>query len=230
MAQREGSEIVRMKVLHAAAKLILTVGYEKATVIRVADEAKVNRGSVINAFKAKENIVCELVTYVLNEQFATTQRLLKGKTDDKILFYAAETTLQLYMAETNENMRQMYNVAYSLPNSAQVIYHAITGKLEEIFKDTLPGWETKDFFEREISSAGIMRNNISVPCDVYFTMDRKINSFLESTFLLYRVSDEKIKEAIEFVKQFDWKTIAQDVINNLLSYFEGSIKKLAKKD
>ena len=207
-------------LLHAAAKLFLTIGYEKSTIVRIADEAKVNRGSVIYFFKTKENIVCELVAYVLDGQFKATTEFMKDKTDDKLLFYAAETTLQLYMAESSEHMREMYNVAYSLPNSSNIIYHTITEKLEDIFKEYQPTWETKDFYEREISSAGIMRNHMSVPCDIYFTMDRKIRSFLESTFLLYRVPDEKIEEAIEFVKQFDWKTIAQGVIDNMLSYLE----------
>lgn len=211
---------VKSKILHAAAKLFLSVGYEKSTVVRIADEAKVNRGSVIYAFKTKENVVCELVAFVLEGQFKAIDELLNGKTEDKILKYAAETTLQLYMAESSEHMREMYNVAYSLPNSANIIYHTITKKLEETFKDILPNWETKDFFEREISSAGVMRNHMSVPCDMYFTMDRKIRSFLESTFLLYRVSDEKIKEAIDFVKQFDWGKIAKGVMDNMLAYLE----------
>ena len=211
---------VKSKILHAAAKLFLSVGYEKSTVVRIADEAKVNRGSVIYAFKTKENVVCELVAFVLEGQFKAIDELLKGKTEDKILKYAAETTLQLYMAESSDHMREMYNVAYSLPNSANIIYHTITKKLEETFKDILPNWETKDFFEREISSAGVMRNHMSVPCDMYFTMDRKIRSFLESTFLLYRVSDEKIKEAIDFVKQFDWGKIAKGVMDNMLAYLE----------
>lgn len=38
--------------------------------------------------------------FVLDGQFEFTEKLLEGKTDDKILFYATETTLQLYMAET----------------------------------------------------------------------------------------------------------------------------------
>lgn len=217
------AEKTRSRLLHAAAKLFLTIGYEKATVIRIADEAKANRGSVVNFFKAKENIVAELVAYVLNGQFEATTKLIKEKTDDKILFYAAETTLQLYMAESSEHMREMYNVAYSLPHSSNIIYHTITAKLEDIFKDYLPNWETKDFYEREIASAGVMRNHMSVPCNIYFTMDRKIKSFLEATFLLYRVSDEKIQEAIEFVKQFDWKAIAHSVIDNMLSYLESKI-------
>lgn len=208
------------KILHAAAKLFLSIGYERATVVKIAETAGVNRGSVIYAFGNKETLVCELVSYVLEGQFHAIDELLGGKTEDKILLYAAETTLQLYMAESSEHMREMYNVAYSLPNSARVIYSTITGKLEQIFKDSLPDFETKDFYEREISSAGIMRNHMSVPCDMYFTMERKIHSFLESTFLLYRVPDEKIKEAIEFVSHYDWKTIADGVIENMLTYLE----------
>lgn len=221
--QVQENDNVKSKILHAAAKLFLSIGYEKSTIIKIADEAKVNRGSVIYFFKSKENIVCELVSYVLEGQFNATKKFLQGKTDDKTLFYAAETTLQLYMAEASEHMREMYNVAYSLPRSSTIIYHTITEKLEYIFKEYQPTWETKDFYEREISSAGVMRNHMSVPCDIYFTMDRKIRTFLESTFLLYRVPDEKIKEAIEFVKQFDWKTIADDVIKNMLSYLENMI-------
>ena len=211
---------VKSKILHAAAKLFLSVGYEKSTVIKIADEAKVNRGSVIYAFKTKENVVCELVAFVLEYQFKAIEDLLKDKTDDKILLYACETVLQLHIAESSEHMREMYNVAYSLPNSAHVIYHTITTKLEQTFKEHLPNWETKDFYEREISSAGIMRNHMSVPCDMYFTMERKIRSFLESTFLLYRVPDQKIKQAIEFAMQFNWEEIAKGVLSNMLSYLE----------
>lgn len=213
-------ESIRSRILHAAAKLFLSIGYEAATVVRIAETAGVNRGSVIYAFKNKENIVCELVSFVLEGQFEATKSMLRGVTEDKILFYAAETTLQLYIAESSEHMREMYNVAYSLPNSAKVIYHTITEKLENIFSDYLPDWQTKNFYERELASAGVMRNHISVPCDIYFTMERKVRSFLESTFLLYRVSDEKIREAIDFVSRFDWKKAADGVIDNMLTYLE----------
>lgn len=216
-------ENVKSKILYAAAKLFLTIGYEQSTIMKIADEAKVNRGSVIYFFKNKENIVCELVAYVLEGQFNFITEFLKDKTNDKILFYACETILQLHMAESSEHMREMYNVAYSMSRSSAIIYQTITKKLENIFKEYLPHWETKDFYEREISTAGIMRNHITVPCDMYFTMDRKITTFLESTFLLYYVDNNKIKEAINFVKQFDWQNLAQDVINNMLAYLKEKI-------
>ena len=127
------------------------------------------------------------------------------------------------MAESSEHIREMYNVSYSLPNSSQVIFHTITGKLQDIFGTHLPTLERKDFFELEIASAGIMRNFLSVPCDIYFTMERKVKWFLETTFLVYRVPDEKIAETVAFVAQFDFKKIAQEVINSMLQYLEACV-------
>lgn len=218
-------EAIKAKILNASAKMFLTDGYDKSTVRKIAEVTGLNLGSVMYVFKTKESVVCELVSYVLEGQFEFTEKLLDGKTDDKILFYAAETTLQLYMAESNEHVRKLYNVAYSLPNSSEIIYHTITAKLENIFGDTLPDWQTKDFYEREIASAGVMRNYMSVPCDMYFTMDRKIRAFLEATLLLYRVPDEKIRECIAFVSQFNFEALAKKVIDGMLVYLEKSENK-----
>lgn len=209
-------EKVRKKLLYVAAKQFLQKGYTMTSLKDIAAEAGTNTGVLMRTFGSKENILAVLVKYVLNEQFSQTSNLLKGKTDDKILFYAAETTLQLHIVESDENIREMYGAAYSLPSTTQIIQQTITGKLESIFSEHLPHLETKDFYELEIASGGIMRGFMTIPCDMYFTMDRKIKRFLETTFLVYRVSDEKIKEAIDFVSQFDFKQIAQDLIQSML--------------
>ncbi len=214
------TEEIKSKSLHAAAKLFLSKGYTESTVREIAEEAGISVSAMIRACGSKEDIVCDLVAYVLEGQFKSTERMLAEITDDKILFYAAETTLQLYMAESSEHMREMYSVSYSLPKSASIIYHEITRKLETIFREHLPHLETKDFYEYEIASAGIMRNFMTVPCDMYFTMERKVARFLETTFLVYRVPDEKIKEAIDFVSRFDYPAIAEEVISHMLEYLE----------
>ena len=89
-----------------------------------------------------------------------------------------------------------------------------------MFKEHLPHLQTKDFFELEVASCGIMRGFMSIPCDMYFTMDRKIRRFLETTFLIYRVSDEKIEEAINFVSQFDFYKLAAEVIHSMFKSLE----------
>ncbi len=220
VATNNGKTDNRSKIMYAAAKMFLTLGYHNSTMKEIAKNAGVNYGSLFFAFKDKESLLCALVEYVLEGQFKATAEFLKGKTEDKILFYAAETTLQLYMAESSEHIRDLYAAAYSLPNSNSVIQHNITGKLEEIFKEHLPHLETKDFYELEIASGGIMRNYMTVPCDMYFTMDRKVKRFLETTFLVYRVNDEKIEEAFNFVSQFDFEALAKKIIDNMLAYLE----------
>lgn len=213
-------EKARSKVLHAAAKLFLAKGYTNTTLRELSALSGVSYGSLAFAFKNKESILSDLVGFVLDGQFEYTEKILQGKTNDKILFYAAETTLQLYMAESSEHIRELYSLSYSQSASSDIIYNKITQKLSEIFKERYPDFTQGQFYEKELASAGVMRNYMTRPCGIYFTMDRKVRAFLENTFLIYEIPRAKIDEAIEFVKQFDWKEQAKTVIDNMLSYLE----------
>ncbi len=216
----EKHENLREKTLHAAAKSFLGKGFTQTTLRGLAAELGVTTGAIVNLFSTKEDLLCELVKYVLEGQFAATAQFLKGITEDKILFYAAETTLQLHMAESDEKIRELYAAAYSMPKSSAVIQHAITAKLENIFKEHLPDLKTQDFYKLEIASGGIMRGFMTIPCDMWFTMEQKVESFLETTFLVYRVSDEKIQEAIAFVKQFDFAALAKQTVASMMAFLE----------
>ena len=216
-------ERVKSKVLHAAAKLFLEKGYTEAKMREISTLAGVSYGSMMFIFRSKEEILSELVGFVLDGQFEATKKLLFGKTDDKILFYAAETTLQLYLAESSERMRELYSLSYSQAASSNIIYEKITLILSDIFKEQYPSYTQGEFYEKELASAGIMRNYMTRPCGIYFTMDRKVRAFLENTFLLYEIPRKKIDEAIEFVGGFDWKGIADGVIKNMLAYLESKI-------
>lgn len=48
-------------------------------------------------------------------------------------------------------------------------------------------------------------------------MSTKVARFLETSFRVYRVPEEKTQEAIQFVSQFDFPQIAQAVIDSLLT-------------
>jgi len=213
-------DAVKSKVLHAAARLFLEKGYTNSSLREIASLAGVAYGSMTFAFGSKEGILSELVGFVLDGQFEFTEKLLEGKTDDKILFYAVETTLQLYMAESSEHIRELYSLSYSQSASSDIIYNKITEKLSEIFKEQYPEFTRGEFYEKELASAGIMRNYMTRPCGIYFTMDRKVRAFLENTFLLYEIPREKIKSTIDFVEQFDFGVLAAQVMENMLSYLE----------
>lgn len=213
-------EKVKERILYVAAGLFIEQGYTETTLRQLAKEAETDLNSVTRLFGCKENILCELVTYVLEEQFRTAARKLQGITDDPILFYAAETTMQLYMAESSEAVRELYLTSYSMRRTMDIIQQMITEKLEKIFGSHLPDLTTKDFYELEIASGGIMRSFMARPCDMYFTMDRKVARFLETTFRIFQVPDEKIHEAVQFVQQFDFQNTVTGIIDRMLGYLK----------
>lgn len=213
-------EVTKSLVLHSAAKLFIENGYSNTRIKDIAEEAQVSYNDVFRTFEDKDTILSELVGLVLEYQFEKTSEVLKGYNTTKIQTYAFETVLQLHVAESYEHIREMYLTSYSLPRSTEAIYDTITSKLENIFKDYLPEHQTKDFFELEIASAGIMRGFISVPCDMYFTMDRKVNRFLESLLKIFDVDKKTINETIDFLKQFDFKKLAIELLDSLFDYLE----------
>lgn len=211
------SEENKQLVLHTAARLFLQKGYTATTLRQIAKEAGVNIGSVMYLYESKENILCDLVSFVMGGQFAATEKLLAGKTEDMLLFWAAETTLQLYIAESSEHIRELYLAAYSHSKSSSLIYQYVAEKMQVYFKAYYPEYEFKDFYELEIATGGIIRGFMSVPCDMYFTMQRKVKRYLETAFLVYKAPEQKIQEAINFVSQIDFEAAAPQVIEHLLA-------------
>jgi len=205
----------RDKVLYAAATLFWEKGYEKTAIVDIAARAGVNRGSVLFAIKSKENLLRTLISYVLESTFSSSASLV-GETGDPVLSYAVESALQLYMAESREEVREMAAVAYTLPTTSELIYRKAAERLMELFKPRNPDWEERDFYEREIASGSIMRGYMAKPCDLYFTMERKMQVFLETTLAIYHVPEEKAGEAMRFLAGFDFEEIAERAMKTMI--------------
>lgn len=210
-------ETAKTKLLYAALKLFLEKGFQLTKISEITSLAKVDGNAVARVFGDKEMLVAELINHILSVQFETANELTKGKSNDAVQCYATETVLQLYMAESNEYMREIYNMAYTGSSSSSVIYDTITGKLEGMLKDYIPEYDSKDFYELEIASGGIMRGFITVPCNRYFTMERKISKYLDYIFLLFRIPKDKADEAKAFVSQFDYESTVNIVVEKLLT-------------
>ncbi|MEE0111292.1 MAG: TetR/AcrR family transcriptional regulator [Oscillospiraceae bacterium] len=127
------SENPRNKILATAANMFLNQGYAATTLRELARESGVNIGSLMHLFKNKENILCALVPVVLGGQFRAAEDLLKDVTDDPILFWAAETTLQLYIT------------TYSLPKTADLIRRSIAKSWKRTSCHITPGSRKKIF-------------------------------------------------------------------------------------
>lgn len=216
-APREKNAQIQTRVLSASAKLFLERFFSRTTVRNISAESGITVNLIMKVMKSKEDILSELVNFVLESQFATTEGFLAGEEHDPVLFYAAETTLQLYMAESSEGVRDLYATAYTLPKTTAIIQNTITDKLVALFGGDHPDWT---LYLREIASGGIMRDFMARPCGEWLTMERKVDGFLETTFLVYGVGQEKIQHAKEFVKRFDFPQLARSTIHGMLGIWK----------
>ena len=174
--KRTSGLLTQQKMLRGAVSLFLEKGYEGTTTAEIARAAGMTPSSFFRAYPSKEALLLELVRRMFSGQFALAQQH-SGPTDPVVL-YAVETAIQLHIAELSEPLRDLYVTGYSLPTTSAYIYHSTAKRLQVIFGPYLPQLQAKDFYEMELASAGMMRSFMSVPCDLYFTIEAKISRLL----------------------------------------------------
>lgn len=214
------TERIKNRVMLAAARLFVAHGYAATSIQQIADTAGIHKSTLMYVFKSKDDILATLAQYMLSRQTSAAYHLVADKTTDPVLLYAAEIALKLYTAEDRDHVRDLYVTAYSLSKTSGIIHQALTERMEKTMSPYLPDLKTKDFYELELATGGILRSFMTIPCDMYFTMDRKLRRVLEASLLICRVPDEKIQEALEFVSRFDWPTIARNTIQSTWDYLE----------
>ena len=181
--KRTSGLLTQQKMLRGAVSLFLEKGYEGTTTAEIARAAGMTPSSFFRAYPSKEALLLELVRRMFSGQFALAQQH-SGPTDPVVL-YAVETAIQLHIAELSEPLRDLYVTGYSLPTTSAYIYHSTAKRLQVIFGPYLPQLQAKDFYEMELASAGMMRSFMSVPCDLYFTIEAKTSRFLDCALTLY---------------------------------------------
>ena len=216
--RRDSSE-TRKKILTVCVRLFLEQGYRKTSVGQIVEEAGVARGSYLNLFPTKDRILLELVETMFGGQFGVA-RSIAGDKLPPVYIYAVETAIQLTLTELNENLRELYTEAYSLPDTAEYIYLHTTAELKKIFGANFPDYAESDFYEMDIGTSGLMRNYMARKCDIHFPLEHKLSRFLTAAMRVYRVPEEEQTQVLAFVAALDIKEIATKVIQKLFAMLE----------
>lgn len=216
--RKDGLE-TRRKILSVCVRLFLAQGYKDTTVSQIVKEAGVTRGSYQNQFPTKDSILMELVQSMFGGQFQMA-RSIAGEKLPPVYAYAVETALQLTLTELNENLREIYIVAYTIPDIAEYINIQTAAELKQIFGENFPDYLESDFYELDIGTAGLMRNYMARKCDIHFPFERKLERFLEASLRVYRVPEEELQKIIAFVQSLDMETIASETIRKLFTMLE----------
>lgn len=219
--------VTQQKVLRSAVALFLEKGYTRTTTGEIATAAGIGQSSFFHVFPSKEALLLELVQRMFAGQFDLAGQ--HSGAEDPVFLYAVETALQLHIAELTEPLRELYVMGYTLPSTSAFIYRSTAARLQKIFGPYVPGAQPKDFYEMEIASGSIMRGFMSVPCDVYFTMEAKISRFLDCSLKLYDVPKEKRAAITAAVLRMDLHTMASGIIEKTVQQAEKGFEALTEK-
>lgn len=219
MSLRKDGLETKKKILRVCVRLFLEQGYKQTTITQIVEEADIARGSFQNLFPTKDSVLMELVTTMFGGQFDMARGIV-GDELPPLYVYVVETAIQLTLTELNENLRELYIEAYTLPNTSEYIYLHTTAELKKTFGSNFPDYVDSDFYEMEIGSSGVMRNYMARKCDIHFPLEHKLLHFLTAAMRIYKVPEEEQKKALTFVMDLDIKAIATDVMYKLFSILE----------
>ena len=216
MGSRYEKEESRKKILSACVRLFWVQGFRKTPPKQILQEAGVSAGTFYNLYKSKAGVLMELTDFMFSQQFGIAGKLSAGGASPALV-YALEASIQLALTELNENLREIYIEVYTQPDILERIRQKTTAELQRIFGPYLPECSASDFYEMDIGTAAIMSGYMERPCDLYFTLERKIECFLRMTLTVYHVPEAQISEILQTIAALDIRTIADSVMQRLFT-------------
>ena len=215
-SEAESRELHR-QIFTAATAMFMQKSFEKTTITDIAKLSGVPKAKILYEMNSKKEILGHLVTRFLDGVTSASDAVSKKLTDDNVLIFIANEVLQLYMAEMNEDMRNLYLAGYSMPKTSEEVLKRRTNMMYGAFSEAFKNFELKDFYETEIASMGIMRAYMTVPCDMYFTIEAKAKRLVTMLLLIYKAEDGKINEALEFIEKIDFKAVAKKAVESVFN-------------
>ena len=214
MARRYDSGEAKRRVLAASARLFLEKGYTNTKLAEILKAADVSAGSFQNIFRSKDGMLAEFVGIMFSGQFGIA-RALTVSAPSPAHVYAVETALQLALTEMSENLRDIYVEAYTYPAAAEIIHRRMAGVLHESFGRYLPEASESDFYEMELGTAGMMRSFMARPCNPYFTLEKKVQRFLEMALSVFHVPADEKAQIIAYAAKQDTRAAAKRALDEL---------------
>lgn len=213
---RKSSEDTRKKILSVCVQLFIEKGYKETIMAEIVKTAGVSNSTFQNIFHSKDGVLMDLTEFMFENQFDVAMKMLaKYASLGSAYLYAVETAIQLTLVELNENLREIYVEAYTFPKTMEYIYEKTSTVNYQLFHQYLPDHSESDFYEMEIGTGGIMRSYMAKPCNKYFTLEKKLDKFLEMTLAVYHVPEEDITAIRAFIAELDIKKIANTVMQEL---------------
>lgn len=107
---RESTEFTRQRILEAAAREMLQVGYQNASMRKIAADAGITAGALYKHFRGKEEIFETICDGVIGQLFAKQRQLLPDDLDRK----TDEELLQMFYQKASVQMLEEFQDQFPL--------------------------------------------------------------------------------------------------------------------
>ncbi len=219
MAFRKGTLKVKKRIMSVCVRLFIQKGYHASTVSQIVKEAQISVSSLQNIFHTKEDILNELIEFMLARQFDAAVDLC-GEGASGLQVYAAAAAIQLALAERDENLRDLYLEAYSGLGTSDCICQGVAQRLLDTFGKYQPGYTLGNFYNMELGISGIMRGYMSRKCSMHFTFEEKLEYFLAISLRAYQVPEEELAEVLQYIKKLDMLSAVDQIWGKILAALE----------
>ena len=191
MTRRYDSQDAKRRILSACVRLFIEKGYHATTMALIIRQADVSASTFQNIFRNKEGVLMELTQTMFEKQFSMASGVM-GEAMPPVYLYAAETAIQLTLAELNENLREIYVEAYTRSSVAEYICENTAKVLYQVFGSYLPECTPEEFYEMDIGTSGL-------------TLSLRV----------FCVPQEEREKVIAWVLGLDIRTVANGVMQQL---------------
>ncbi len=205
-----------IQILKGATKLFLEKGFSKTTHRQIAEETGVALGTITYHYKAKEDMLKELMEELMDFHLDIIDDF-QSKMHDELFCYALEIAVQIALCENDSKAWDLYYSAYSHPATFDYIKDWAAKKSYHMLKDRLPDLSEDDFRNIENITSGIELAAFTTPLNRYFSLDDKIRLFLDSIMKIYDISKNERDEIITGILAMDYRKIASDMFNKFAS-------------
>lgn len=216
---RTKTAIIKKKILSVCVRLFIEQGYYSTTINQVVNELGISQSTFQHIFHTKDTVLYELVQFMFHGQFKAARNYTSDNLSPMYV-YAVETSIQLALTESNENIRQIYVEAYGHNDSLEYIHQQLALELHKTFGSNFPGYTIKDFYALDIGTSSILRAYMVQHCNIHFDFRQKIEQFLSLTLRPYRVPEQEIYKVVEYVQSLDIIEMADTVLQNLFNELE----------
>lgn len=194
-------------------------GFTRTSVPHICKEIGISPGNFTFHFPTKEHLLLEMTKMLVLFHFDNIMTV-KNNTQDDIIAYCWEITMQIVMCNDNPQARDLYLAIYSHTSTLEMIQEWTARKNLRLFGNRLPDWTYERYRLIENVTSSIERGALAQECGENYTLEDKITLTLDCLLSLYNVEKSERVHCIDYILGADYHTESRKLLKCFTQYVE----------